>query len=361
MELGQPGRRRLPIGAAGVAHDLPEQLSQGRETHRLGRAFQLGGLDQPAVDALRKPLQVGTAGKKQRPLGICRPGGRPLRRSTERDAAAFAGRRPRAPPGRCLDGGIRRGGELAHPVAQQEVDRDRGLAAAGGAGQQQRRLAVQQPRLLAGQEQVQLEVVALVGRLQAAPLFLVHHQPALRPGVSRGLGARHGDRLVQRGREVVTVQIVGDELRQLLDQSRLEVEKRRVGGHDAALGGAHVIVFDHPPHVDAGGTRAVAVGRLAQGEQDAVATAEPRLEHGAPAALELLDPHPGVPQALLQELQLLAQALLCPGVQGHHVGAHHVVQKQGVVAWHGSKSGGPRRGRDPQTILPRAPAAGGRR
>ena len=222
---------------------------------------------------------------------------------------------------------------------------------------------MQQARLLAGQEQVHFELVALVGRLQAAPFLVVHHQPALRPGVGNGLGgagapgglpgAVRRDRLVQRGREVVAAEVVGDELRQLLDQRRLEVQKRCVGRHDAARGdGVHVVVLDHPPHVDAGHAGAIpvrqlTVRRFAERKQDTVAAAEPRLEHGAATAPELLDPHPGVPQAFLQEFQLLAQALLRAGVQGRHVGAHRVVQEQYVVAWHGSKSGGPAPGARP--------------
>ena len=397
-ELGQPGRRRLPLGAPGVAQDFTQQLAQSREAHRLGRMLQLGGLHQPAVDALGKPLQVRAAGEEQRPLGARRiapypgvrsvgerslgggPGGacpprrgrggratpgsrhgRAVRRVVRRCAApaAVGVHRSHAPVGR-RGRRLGRRGEPAHPVAQQEVDRDGGLAAARGAGQQQRRLTVQQPRLIAGQEQVHLEVVAVLRGQQAAPLLLVHHQPALRAGVARRLAERlavsgraapaprYGDRLVECRREVVAAQVVGDELRQLLDQGRLEVQERCVGRHDAALGGGgHVIVLDYPPHVDAGdagggpgpggprAARSFAVRRFAEREQDAVAAAEARLEHRAPAALQLLDTHPGVPQARLQELQFLAQTLPGTAVQGHHVGAYRVVQQEGVVAWHG--------------------------
>ena len=319
---------RLALHApSGAAQNLLQQLAIGGEAHRLRRPFEVGGRHQTAIHRLRKPLQMRAIGQEQRPL--------PLRWRLRRGV------------GRRLIAGGRV--ELTNAVAQQEVDGDGGLAAAGRAGQQQRRLAVQQTRLLAGQVEEQLDVVAAVRLLQAPPLLAVHHQPALRPGIAAARGqavprqrsrvparvrgqAAAGLRLHQR--EVLVIQLIRVQLRPFLDGKRLKVQKRRVRRHDPALGGGHVVMLHHAPDVDRGG----AVHAPAEREQNPVAAAQPRLEYRARRPLESLDAHAGVPQAVLEELQLLAQALPGAAAQRQQVGAHRVVQEQNVGAWHASET-----------------------
>ncbi len=302
VELGQPGRRRLPPLAAAEADDFCQQLAEGREAHRLRSTLPVGGSDQAAVDALREPLQMGAAGEKQRPLAGCGCPGRDYRH--------FGG------------------GELTYPVAQQEVDRDGGLATAGGTRQQQGRFTVQQPRLLAGQVQVQLHVVGTVGRLQAAPFFVVHHQPALRPGIGRGVGVRRCGGPVEGGRKVPLVQVVDEAfLRQLLDGVGLKVEEGGVRRHDAPRGGRHRVMFLHSPHVDAG-RGAVFRQRSPQGKQNAVGIAEARLEHRTPAAVELLDAQATGPHAVLQKVQLLAQTSPRAPPERDQMRPHRVVEEE---------------------------------
>ena len=71
-------------------------------------------------------------------------------------------------------------------------------------------------------------------------------------------------------------------------------------------------MIHEPPHVDRGG-----VAVPAQGEQQAIAPVQPRLENHPRRAPQFLDAHAGVPDAVLQELELLPKL---PAAVGRHPG-----------------------------------------
>ena len=218
------------------------------------RGFQDGVLGEPPVDPLGEAQEEGVVGHEQ------------------------------APPA----------GELR---TQQVVHRDRGLAAARGAGQEQRRRHVQDRRLLLGQVQVDLEAVR-IGLLQKPlPLFLAEDQPflggvfLLRLVLEPLLGVQLRSQSVQL------------EAGPLLGFVGLEAQERGIVRQDVPGPAADPVMTGNPPQVDRRG------GALAaEGEQQAVAPGdtgfEDRLVRQAP---ELLDPHPRVPQAVGQELELLLE------------------------------------------------------
>ena len=220
---------------------------------------------------------------------------------------------------------------MARP-AQEVVDRERGLAApavpeSSTGGSSSRMAACSRVRY-------RYSSSGSVGRgpEDPLPLLVVEHQPALRAVI---LGAAPPPR--RRGRSTPAARrrrrATGGPLLRLAG----EIEERRVGRADAPRGGPDVVVRHQGPDVDRR-PPLVPCPRVNSRRSPRLARASNTTR--SPTPFSFFTRTPRVPEPVLEECELLAQATACARLETEDVTLEAVVQEHRVaVGGHGATPG----------------------
>jgi len=118
--------------------------------------------------------------------------------------------------------------------------------------------------------------------------------------------------------EIGRRKIVDNDLAEILTGFRLKVQKRGIRRENPLNGGADVVVPRNSPEVYCG-----PVVMFAKGKQEPVTLGQPRFKDNLVGdSLKLLHPYAGIPQSVLEKLELFSEPLLLLLTPGQQVALH---------------------------------------